>query len=332
MRTTEDLGHAPGLFRHEAFLYRGAQDFLSGVSTFVRESVAASEPVLVAVSGDKVERLQHELDDLHGHEDQVLFSDITGLGRNPARMIPAWRDFLSCQPAGKRVRGVGEPPWKDLSRAELREAQRHESLLGVAFGALDDFWLLCPYDVLGLSADVVDEAYRSHPYVLEGQLSVRNDRHEAGADVPGRLDEPLQEPPASAHEVRFRAGELAPLRRVVGSWTDAQGAHPQRRELFVFVTNELTTNSVEHGGGEGTLLLWRDGDQLVAEVRDRGHIAAPLVGRVRPDQQQGGGRGVWLVNQICDLVQIRSRPGTTVVRARLSADGRGCGTHRRGAQ
>jgi phosphate/sulfate permease len=38
-----------------------------------------------------------------------------------------------------------------------------------------------------------------------------------------------------------------------------------------------------------------------------------LVGRRRPPVSQSGGRGHWLVNQMCDLVQVRSsRAGTTV--------------------
>lgn len=326
MGTTDELGAAaPGLFRHEAFLYRGPADFVDGVSSFVRESIAASEPVLLALTRKKREQLQEELDaDLDGHRDDVLFADMTQLGRNPSRVIPAWRDFLQSQPEGKRVRGVGEPVWPGRSRAEVREAQRQEALLGVAFGGPDEFYLLCPYDVLGLTGDVIDEAYRSHPYVLEGRLSSPSDRHQPATAVPARLEGPLSPAPDTAREVTFATGDLAPARHAVAKWVDGHGVHPQRRELFVFAVNELTTNSVEHGGGTGVLLLWRDGDRLVAEVRDGGHMRMPLVGRVRPDQQQGGGRGVWLVNQICDLVEIRSVPGRTVVRAHLAVEDPAC--------
>jgi anti-sigma regulatory factor (Ser/Thr protein kinase) len=40
---------------------------------------------------------------------------------------------------------------------------------------------------------------------------------------------------------------------------------------------------------------------------------------VRPVPGQAGGRGVWLANQLADLVQIRSGEGRTVVRMRFSA-------------
>ena len=53
---------------------------------------------------------------------------------------------------------------------------------------------------------------------------------------------------------------------------------------------------------------------LVVEVRDAGRIADPLVGRQLPSWDAVGGRGLWLANQLCDLVQIRSSDTGTVVR------------------
>jgi len=85
--------------------------------------------------------------------------------------------------------------------------------------------------------------------------------------------------------------------------------------------HELATNSVRHGGGHGTCRLWRDGTALVCEVSDRGWITDPQAGRRRPTADQPGGRGLWLVNQLCDAVELRSSPDGTVVRVRMS-DGR----------
>jgi anti-sigma regulatory factor (Ser/Thr protein kinase) len=38
-----------------------------------------------------------------------------------------------------------------------------------------------------------------------------------------------------------------------------------------------------------------------------------------PPIEQYGGRGLWIVNQLCDLVQIRSAPSGTVVRVHTHA-------------
>ena len=78
--------------------------------------------------------------------------------------------------------------------------------------------------------------------------------------------------------------------------------------------HEVVSNSIRHGGGAGTLHLWRDDDALVCEVRDGGRIDDPLVGRERPEFGRAGGRGLWLANQLCDLVQVRSFSDGSVVR------------------
>ncbi|WP_425387325.1 ATP-binding protein [Embleya scabrispora] len=56
------------------------------------------------------------------------------------------------------------------------------------------------------------------------------------------------------------------------------------------------------------------GTSFVCEIHDAGHIVDPLAGRHRPAPDQDGGRGLWMANQLCDLVQIRSTKatGTTV--------------------
>ncbi|HWD08171.1 MAG TPA: ATP-binding protein, partial [Actinomycetota bacterium] len=58
-------------------------------------------------------------------------------------------------------------------------------------------------------------------------------------------------------------------------------------------------------------------DRLIFQVEDRGLIDNPLAGRVRPAPDGEHGYGLWLVNQICDLVQIRSGPAGTVVRLHI---------------
>jgi len=72
-----------------------------------------------------------------------------------------------------------------------------------------------------------------------------------------------------------------------------------------------------HGGGEGTLRMWREQNTLLVEVHDRGHLEEPLIGRTRPGPEQPTGRGLWVVNHLCDLVQIRSAPTGSVVRVHM---------------
>src|SRR5580765_3298517 len=120
-------------FRHEAFLHAGDAEFVSGAAGFVREGVAAGEPVLVVLPAGHGELLREELGDEAG---TVHFADMSLVGRNPARIIPAWQQFLDRADRGAAVRGVGEPVYASRSAAELVECQRHEALLNLAFAGV----------------------------------------------------------------------------------------------------------------------------------------------------------------------------------------------------
>ena len=107
---------------------------------------------------------------------------------------------------------------------------------------------------------------------------------------------------------------LADLRLRVGEAATAFGLDPARIGDIILIVNEVATNSVRHGGGAGTLRMWEEGPVLICEVRDTGQILDPLVGRSKPPAGRGSGFGLWLANELCDLVQIRSFPTGSVVR------------------
>ena len=131
------------------------------------------------------------------------------------------------------------------------------------------------------------------------------------------LAAPLASAPLDADQLAFDLPSLPALRRFVAMRGTAFGLVGDRISELILAVNELATNSVRHGGGFGLVRLWQDHDEVVAEVRDHGYIDDPLVGRQRPEVEALGGRGLWLVNQLCDLVQVRSTPGGCVVRVRV---------------
>jgi anti-sigma regulatory factor (Ser/Thr protein kinase) len=112
----------------------------------------------------------------------------------------------------------------------------------------------------------------------------------------------------------FGPGELASLRAETEARASAAGLGEDRCADLALAVHEVAVNSCEHGGGGGELRIWEDAGALVCEVRDSGLIADPLVGRRLPSWDDDGGRGLWLVNQLCDLVQIRSGDTGTTVR------------------
>ena len=298
-------------FRHEALMYAGREELLQGTLPFIREGLANDEPTLVVLGSEKINALQ---DALGADADRVRFADMGEVGANPARIIPAWQEFVDEHAgAGRRLRGIGEPVYPERSSAELVECQRHESLLNLAFAQTPAFHLLCPYDTQALAASVVEEARCSHPYIAaDGTRSESGScrDHEA---IAAPFDDPLYEPPADAHKLLFEAGGLSHVRTFVFECASVAGLSIPRAHDVVLAVNEVATNSILHAGGHGALRMWRENGTLISEVRDGGRIEDPLIGRRRPGALAGG-HGMWMVNQLCELVQVRSFATGNVVR------------------
>jgi anti-sigma regulatory factor (Ser/Thr protein kinase) len=297
--------------RHEALLYAGEQEFLDGTLPFIRDGVAAQEPVLVLLGADKIELLRSELD---GEAAGVRFADIDGVGHNPARIIPVWRDFLSEHPPARPVRGIGEPIPQARGPAELTECHRHESLLNLAFAESSKFWLLCPYDTSALDPAVIEEAQRNHPFIADGGGRRQSESYGGLERAAAPFDEPLPEPPVRPHELVFDGHSLGALRTFASLCALDAGLDPDTTDDLVLAVNEVAANSVLHADGGGTLRVWQEGETLVYEVRDRGRIDRPLAGRERPAVDKSGGCGLWLANHLCDLVQIRTFADGSAVR------------------
>jgi anti-sigma regulatory factor (Ser/Thr protein kinase) len=311
--TTVSLHRQYDAFSHEALLYETPDELLAGTLRFVREGVAGGEPVLVVLAAEKNERLRKALG---ADARSVHFADMGEVGANPARIIPAWHDFVD-EHQGWPIRGIGEPIWRERDGPELVECQRHESLLNLAFTNTPSFRLLCPYDTSSLDEAVIDEARRSHPLVHERGEERRSDRYRGLNAIAAPFDDPLADPPAAARELWFAVGSLGDVRELVFRVARQAGLSRDRSADLVTAVNEVATNSVRYGGGEGVLKLWTGAEWLRCEIADRGSLADPLAGRRPPRPEQRSGRGLWIANQVCDLVQVRSSRDGTVVRLHL---------------
>lgn len=311
--TTEQLHEG---FRHEAILYAGQDQFVDRIAAFVREGVETDEPVLVVVDAHKIQWLRSVLSDLD--DDAVRYADMADVGRNPAHLIPAWRAFTDGFASGARLRGVGEPISADRSPDALVESQQHEALLNVAFATGPALWLACPYDTVALPQPVIDEALRTHPLVWDRDPGRPTDAYPGLEAMARPFDRPLHEPPFPVPALNFGSGDLHALRSFVAEAAVSAGLARRRTDDLVLAASEIATNSLRHGGGEGTVRVWRHGEVVVCEVRDAGRFELPLAGRVRPMTGQTSGFGLWLANQVCDLVQIRSFEEGSVVRLHVS--------------
>jgi len=302
-------------FRHEALFYSGQTEFVARTSAFVRDGLDRDEPVLALVVAAKIELLRAEL----GCEaDRVFWADMAGVGRNPGRIISVWREFVGDHAGrGGRVRGIGEPVWSERTLEELVEAQRHESLINLAFAGTPA-WVLCPYDLATLERSVIDEAHRSHPLVTIDGLHGISHTYSGLEEIRLPFGDPLIEPAGRYEEMKVTIGRLSEMRKLIAERAGRSGLAQGRVSDLVLAVNEVATNSLRHGRGCASLRLWARPDGLICEVADEGAIDEPLAGRLRPSLGEDSGYGLWMANQLCDLVELRSFPGRSVVRLRMN--------------
>ena len=303
-------------FRHEALLYEGIDGFIERTAPFIQEGVDASEPVYAVVSSEKIERLRSVVGD---HPD-VRYADMAEVGSNPARIIPAWRSFVEdCEASGRPFRGIGEPIWAERTAAELVECERHEALLNLALAGSRG-WLLCPYDTERLPGAVLAEAGLNHPFLWQNGVHTDSPTPRGAEWLEAPFDRPLPEIPLEAQLISFGANDLHDVRAFVEERAVLAGLSRSRTADLLLAADEVVSNSLRHGGGRGELRMWSDQDGLLCEISDTGRILDPLAGRRRPSGTEEQGYGLWLVNQVCDLVQIRTFPTGSIVRLHVRFD------------
>jgi anti-sigma regulatory factor (Ser/Thr protein kinase) len=127
-----------------------------------------------------------------------------------------------------------------------------------------------------------------------------------------------------AMDETFHAGSLFTLRTTVASRAAGLGLSEQPLADFVLVAHELAANAVRHGGATertpARLRLWREGDRILCQVEDRGPGFGDPEGAGRRLAPAGAldGRGLWIVRQIVDRLDIASGPAGARVRVTVT--------------
>lgn len=139
--------------------------------------------------------------------------------------------------------------------------------------------------------------------------------------MPGERREAVAEqsalPTHAADTMAYQvATDVRALRAFVDAGALARGLSPERVELLTLAVSELASNTLQHTTGGGWVRLWAEPGQLFCDVVDHGPTRT--LGRSMPATDSVRGRGLAIVEQICDEVAVLSLPGETVVRIRLS--------------
>jgi anti-sigma regulatory factor (Ser/Thr protein kinase) len=323
---------APG-HGHAALAYRSPAEFAAGVLSYLEADAAIDgAPIFVAARPDLLDAVRSDLADAGR---TAALADLTLAGADPGRMLGAIRLFAASHP-GRRVHCIQEWAWP--GQPGLREAIRVESLIDLAL-ARSPAHVLCGYDA-SLGAAVLADAECTHPVLVQDGKFVPSVSYRDDAATRWQERDPLPAAPRDAATMPFRDDQAA-VRAFTARQARSAGLAPEGVADLLIAVGELAANTLAHTTGHGTLTVWANTEEIICEVRDSGWIADPLAGTLRPDPDSGtGGRGLWVVHQVCDLVEARSsanagtttrvhmnlsarQPGLEPAAAQASADGHG---------
>lgn len=298
-------------FCHAALLAGSQEQYLAEVTGFVDAALGRNEMVLVAVPAFRAGPLRQRLGADAG---QVAWADMGEVGRNPARIIPALTAFARDH-AGSRVSVVGKCTWPGRTGPELTEAIKQEALANLAFRAMP-VSALCPFDRTGLPPGVLAMAGQVHPLLAEHGTLCPSPAYLGADGIPLPCLQPLPDPPADAEALQYHQ-DMQPVRALTRRRAGLCGLPADRADNLTLAVSELAANTLRHSPDGGTLRIWHTAAELVCQISDEGWIEDPLAGR-RPPVSDQGGQGLWLVNEVCDLVERRSGPSGTTIRLHMS--------------
>lgn len=301
-----------GSFTHLALFYQTPNEYAARVAAFLRSGLTAGEPALVVIPPAHCGWLR---DVLGAEADDVRFEDMTQVGRNPSWIIPKVREFVDAYP-GQHVRYVGEPIWPARTPPEQREAIRHEALINLAFAATHAA-ILCAYDTTRLAAAVIADARRTHPALVADGATAPSQTFAGIGHMPLSSQTPLAPPPVDAMSLEYTT-DLSAVRAEVEKQARQTGLPEMRIVDLVLAVSEVAANTVKHARSRGTLDISLDEREIVCTIHDSGTITDPLAGRRRPAPDASDGHGLWLVHQVCDLVEMRSDDSGTTIRMHMS--------------
>ena len=128
--------------------------------------------------------------------------------------------------------------------------------------------------------------------------------------------------PAAPGAMSYRyTTDLAAVRAVVYRYARQAGLPESRAIDLVLAVSEVAANTVRYANSPGSLKIWYDAKEIVCQIQDDGIITDPLAGQRTPSLEGTGGHGLWIVNQICDEVEMSSDETGTTIRLHMKLPG-----------
>ena len=131
----------------------------------------------------------------------------------------------------------------------------------------------------------------------------------------------MPEPPAAFAGVGpdalsySRVEDLAAVRGFVRARAQTLGLAPEHVGRLLLAVSELATNTLRHTTGGGRVRVFAEAGFVVCDVVDGGPPRE--FGRAMPAADAVSGRGLAIVERVCDDVSTATGPDGTLVRLRV---------------
>lgn len=315
-------------FTHQALIYDNDAQFLTHVLAFARTGLALAEPVFINTTARMAGLLRRALG---AQAVQVEFAPARRDHDSPAQTLLDYRDRSTATPGHTRVLSETFATARDLDQAG--EWTRYEALLNLAL-ATSHAWILCPYDSRRLPHHLLNSAQLTHPYLSHGDGGMPSnpaytDPHLVSASC---NTAPWTPHPLGAADFPFhRADQLARLRLFAAHHARAIGADPAQVDALLVSVVEAATNTLCHGAGRGICRIWNTSTELLCDITDpTGTLDPALAGYLPPLPNRPDGRGLWIIRQLCDTVEIHTSSRGSTIRLHLALPARPSASGTRG--
>jgi transcriptional regulator with XRE-family HTH domain len=154
------------LLEHRLLTYGSDEEYLAAAIPFLADGAERSDPLLVVTTRDQTQLLRDSLAD---RAEGVEFADSTEWYRSPATAMQGYLTFVNehLDAGAAWVRVVAEIAPERRSDAEIPVWTRYESFVNVAFASAPAT-VVCTYDDRSWPEDVIADARRTHPVVVDG--------------------------------------------------------------------------------------------------------------------------------------------------------------------
>jgi anti-sigma regulatory factor (Ser/Thr protein kinase) len=300
---TVDVHRSTCSFEHDAFIYDSDDGYLATLVPLIDEARLAGDTVLAVVPRDNTTLLRTAL----GVGAGVQFIDAETWYDHPVTTIARYTAILRSQAADTRAFVIGEVQF-GVAEADWAAWTRYEAALNTALHEYDTR-VICPYDARALPGAVIEDARRTHPYLLTATDARRSTDYLAAEDLFPLLPPTVAVPSAPPTLDLVVDDDLGMARRSFAAAAATRGLALERVDELTLAVSEVLTNALVHGGGAARLRVWSTEDEVTCVVDDSGDgIDDPLVGYTAPRPGSPRGYGTWLARRLFERSDFRRPP------------------------